>query len=174
MSQPAPYSDGAKPTSKKKKGCTGCLVTLGVLMVLAAGCDAVFGGEDDTPAPSTTTTTSHKPATTTSTTSSTTTRTSVVATTEATSVQEMRINQPDEAPRFADVPADDASLPDTDIPAPNIPPAVEEPPAPTPPAPARKSGTCSEIGHKVYRGDGIYQSRHDRDGDGVGCESYPG
>lgn len=62
-------------------------------------------------------------------------------------------------------------------PAPEI---QEEAPAPAPaqPAPAYSgggnSGTCADIGHKVYRGDGIYLPKHDKDGDGVGCESYPG
>lgn len=61
---------------------------------------------------------------------------------------------------------------------------TEQPaPAPVPPAPAQpapaysgggNSGTCADIGHKAYRGDGIYQPKHDKDGDGVGCESYPG
>ena len=36
------------------------------------------------------------------------------------------------------------------------------------------SGTCKEIGHKTYAGDGVYVPEHDKDGDGVGCESYPG
>ncbi|WP_306592918.1 hypothetical protein [Corynebacterium striatum] len=62
-------------------------------------------------------------------------------------------------------------------PAPEI---QEEAPAPAPaqPAPAYSgggnSGSCADIGHKVYRGDGIYLPKHDKDGDGVGCESYPG
>jgi len=62
-------------------------------------------------------------------------------------------------------------------PAPEV---QEEAPAPVPPQPAPayseggNSGTCADIGHKVYRGDGIYLPKHDRDGDGVGCESYPG
>lgn len=49
-------------------------------------------------------------------------------------------------------------------------PPVQEQPA----AGGTTSGTCKEIGHKTYVGDGIYMPKHDRDGDGVGCESYPG
>lgn len=34
--------------------------------------------------------------------------------------------------------------------------------------------TCAEIGHKVYPGDPDYSLERDKNGDGVGCESYPG
>ncbi|WP_411776500.1 excalibur calcium-binding domain-containing protein [Corynebacterium macginleyi] len=42
------------------------------------------------------------------------------------------------------------------------------------PLPSGGGGSCAAIGHKVYRGDGLYSRKLDRDGDGVGCESYPG
>lgn len=56
-------------------------------------------------------------------------------------------------------------------------PAYEEAPAPAP-TPAYSGGgsgrTCAEIGHKVYVGDPDYSLDRDSNGDGVGCESYPG
>lgn len=33
--------------------------------------------------------------------------------------------------------------------------------------------SCKDIGHRVYAGDEFYSKKYDRDGDGVGCESYP-
>ncbi|MCT2188937.1 excalibur calcium-binding domain-containing protein [Corynebacterium kefirresidentii] len=44
------------------------------------------------------------------------------------------------------------------------------------PAPAGGGSgrTCAEIGHKVYPGDPDYSPARDANGDGVGCESYPG
>ena len=52
------------------------------------------------------------------------------------------------------------------------------PPAEQQNAPAPAGGgsgrTCAEIGHKVYPGDPDYSPARDANGDGVGCESYPG
>ena len=44
----------------------------------------------------------------------------------------------------------------------------------TAPASGGSGRTCAEIGHKVYPGDPDYSPERDKDGDGVGCESYPG
>lgn len=52
---------------------------------------------------------------------------------------------------------------------PEAPPAAD-----TAPVGGATGGTCKDIGHKTYVGDGIYVPDHDADGDGVGCESYPG
>ncbi|MDY3127661.1 MAG: hypothetical protein SOW59_05980 [Corynebacterium sp.] len=56
-----------------------------------------------------------------------------------------------------------------------------QPPAPAPaeqvpaaPAAPARGATCASIGHKTYAGDGVYALNQDKDGDGVGCESYPG
>ncbi|WP_411776721.1 excalibur calcium-binding domain-containing protein [Corynebacterium macginleyi] len=59
---------------------------------------------------------------------------------------------------------------------PLAPEPVYQQPAPVeiPPQPSGGGGSCAAIGHKVYRGDGLYSRKLDRDGDGVGCESYPG
>lgn len=82
-----------------------------------------------------------------------------------------------------DQPQDDVQQ---DAPAP-----VEEEPAPAPAplyeqyapaeeAPAQQApaysggGSCKDIGHKVYIGDSDYAPKLDRNGDGVGCEAYPG
>lgn len=58
----------------------------------------------------------------------------------------------------------------------NVAPPVEQQeeivPAPAPPANAGEILTCKEIGHPTRRGDGLYIPDHDRNGDGVGCESY--
>lgn len=55
-----------------------------------------------------------------------------------------------------------------------VPPAYEEPVQPAPESVGGGYvGNCADIGHRVYYGDGIYQPKHDRDGDGIGCESYP-
>ena len=32
--------------------------------------------------------------------------------------------------------------------------------------------TCKDIGHRVYIGNSDYLSKFDRDGDGIGCESF--
>ena len=86
---------------------------------------------------------------------------------------------PDPAPQEQQEPEQNTQVQQF-APAPEV---QEEAPAPVPPAPAQpapaysgggNSGTCADIGHKVYRGDGIYLPKHDKDGDGVGCESYPG
>ncbi|MEJ6019165.1 hypothetical protein [Corynebacterium sp. H113] len=56
-------------------------------------------------------------------------------------------------------------------------PAPVPDPDPVPaPAPEPSGGglKCADIGHKTYIGDGVYVPDHDADGDGVGCESYPG
>lgn len=60
-------------------------------------------------------------------------------------------------------------------------PIADPTPAPAPdpapaPAPAGDGGalTCKDIGHKTRPGDGLYRPDHDSNGDGVGCEDYPG
>lgn len=64
-------------------------------------------------------------------------------------------------------------------PAPAADPSPAPAPAPDPapaPAPAGDGGalTCKDIGHKTRPGDGLYRPDHDSNGDGVGCEDYPG
>lgn len=62
--------------------------------------------------------------------------------------------------------------------APQVAQQFVAPPAEQQNAPAPAGGgsgrTCAEIGHKVYPGDPDYSPARDEDGDGVGCESYPG
>lgn len=54
----------------------------------------------------------------------------------------------------------------------SIPKVVEQ--APAAPAVPSRGLKCADVGHKTYIGDGVYASNQDGDGDGVGCESYPG
>ena len=144
---------------------------------------------DDAPTPTSTS------STTTSTTSSQ--RTTESSTVEATSTEPSPIESapPAEPAEGAipnkeeiDQPQEDVQQ---DVPAPA---PVEEEPAPAPaplyeqPSPVEESpvqeapaytggggsGSCADIGHKVYIGDSDYAPKLDRNGDGVGCEAYPG
>lgn len=54
----------------------------------------------------------------------------------------------------------------------SAPEVVEQ--APAAPAVPSRGATCAQVGHKTYIGDGVYASNQDGDGDGVGCEAYPG
>lgn len=141
---------------------------------------------DDAPAPTSTSST---------TTSSTTSqRTTESSTTELTSTEPSTTeSEPPAEPAEGDAPREEeADQPQDnvqqDVPAPA---PVEEEPAPAPAplyeqyapaeeAPAQQApaysggGSCKDIGHKVYIGDGLYQPKLDKDGDGVGCESFPG
>lgn len=54
----------------------------------------------------------------------------------------------------------------------SVPEVVEQ--APAAPAVPSRGATCAQVGHKTYIGDGVYAPNQDGDGDGVGCESYPG
>ena len=120
-------------------------------------------------------------------TSETSTSSSAPTTTETTSVEPSPSSSEPPAPvEEPDIHDDEDSAieqaPDEHeeyVPAPEEQPAPEpayEQPAPVEeaPQPAGVVGSCDDIGHKVYRGDGLYAPKLDKDGDGVGCESYPG
>lgn len=142
---------------------------------------------DDAPAPTSTSST---------TTSSTTSqRTTESSTTEPTSTEPSPIESaPPAEPAEDDMPNEmDVDQPQDDVQQ-DAPAPVEEEPAPAPaplyeqPSPVEESpvqeapaytggggsGSCADIGHKVYIGDSDYAPKLDRNGDGVGCEAYPG
>lgn len=121
------------------------------------------------------------------TTSETSTSSSAPTTTETTSVEPSPSSSEPPAPvEEPDIHDDEDTAieqaPDEQeeyVPAPEEQPAPEpvyEQPAPVEeaPQPAGGGGSCDDIGHKVYQGDGLYSPKLDKDGDGVGCESYPG
>lgn len=178
-------SAGAEPM-KRHWGIVGAVAAVSFVATVATSPTTESTDEEAAVATTVETTTSETSTTrtTSSTTTSTTTSAASTSTVEPTPTEEPEPTT--EAPAAVEVEQEDDDRPvgfvggqDQPAPAPEVveqapvePEVVEQ--APAAPAVPSRGLKCADVGHKTYIGDGVYASNQDGDGDGVGCEAYPG